>query len=901
MKIIIKIISTLLITVFSTIFAISAYPGVIEYTQPNGAKFYGYNKGDERQGWQEHDGWSIVKLEDKWWYYAESIDGNRLTPSIIKVSSSLSQDVERELEKIPKHLKPNPVDYDTPNLSPILNQARSDTFYVPMLLVNFPDYPNLYNKNQIDSLLNQKGYTHPGTENSGSFQDFYQEQSYNTFLPISIVSIWVTAPYNHDYYGDNNQNGDTVVRDLIRSAVDQIENQGFDWSIFDNDNNGTVDALNVIHAGPGAEAGDPTNIWSHKWSLSNQSVNYDGVNINLYTINPEISGNGIVQIGVICHEFGHALGLPDLYDTDNSSTGAGSLSVMAGGSYGTSGNSSYSPSSFNAWSKYQLGWSNTVTIINSQTDIEIEQSYSSNMIYKILHPSISSEYWLIENRQKIGTDSLMYSPGLAIWHINDQIINTSGNGVNANEPYYGVALEQADGLFSLENSGYSNGGDVYPGTTNNRELSHGSIPNTLSTFGEPSLNRIDNISNPGEIMYFDVQFSDLISADISLMDGSSIANQEGSLEVQIDNSMPIGDLSFTLSYNPLELEISNIIPTNRTSFDSISINGRTIKFYNLLIQPGSGAAFNISLMNYTGAPTDVVISVTRVSAFTTSGSEIAMMSTRASNYIIEGSTQKFSVLNGSGSLYGGASFGVSAINTIPLQFMMFEFIISPSVLSLSDEPFTDLNNNNKWDTDEEYMDWNQNNRWSPAIEVTDRGQGWDFTSSVNSDGTILISGSNWINHLIPDSGRIFNVNLAVDSSANLNQGVMISSEIVQLMDTWGQVDLNSEIGVGFIVINQTLGTFSNDLVPTSLNINSIYPNPFNPYTTIELSVPLNNKNIKTSIINILGQNIKTLSDQKYNQGLHKIIWDASEIHSGIYFVKVEAESYLEIRKITLLK
>ena len=901
MKKLIKVIFILPLTIFSALFAISADPGIIKYVQPNGDTFFGYNKGDERQGWQEQNGWSIVRLKDKWWYYAESVDNNRLTPSNLKVSSNLTEDVKRVLEKVPKHLKPNPVDYDTPNLSPILNQTRSDTFYVPMLLVNFPDYPNQYNVNQIDSLLNQKGYSHPGTENSGSFQDYYQEQSYNTFLPISIVSVWVTAPYNHDYYGDNNQNGDTVVRDLVRSAIDQVEAQGFDWSRFDNDNNGTVDALNVIHAGPGAEAGDPTNIWSHKWSLSNQAVNYDGVNINLYTINPEISGNDIVQIGVICHEFGHALGLPDLYDTDNSSTGAGSLSLMASGSYGTSGNSSYSPSSFNAWSKNQLGWTNTVIITESQSNIDIEQSYSNNMIYKVIHPSISSEYWLIENRQKIGTDSLMHSPGLAIWHINDQIISSSGNGVNANEPYYGVALEQADGLFSLENSGYSNGGDVYPGTTNNRELSHGSTPNTLSTYGEPSLNRIDNISDPAETMFFDVQFSDLISADISLMDGGSIANQEGTLEVQIDNNMSIGELSLTLSYSPLELQIANINPTNRTEFDSISINDRTIKFHNLLIQSGAGAAFDILLMNYTGAPTDVVISITRVSAFTTSGSEIAIMPIRASNYIIEGSTQKFSILNGSGALNGGATFGVSAINTIPLQFMMLEFSITPNVLFLSDEPFTDLNSNNKWDTGEEYIDWNQNNIWSPAIEVTDRGQGWDFISNVSNDGTILISGSNWMNHLAPDSGGIFNVNLSVDSSANLNQGIMITSEINQLMDTWGQVNLNSQIGVGFIVINQTLNTFSNDLVPNSLNINSIYPNPFNPYTTIELSVPFINQNIKTSIINILGQNVKLLSEKNYNQGIHKITWDASDMHSGIYFVKVEADDYLKIRKITLLK
>ena len=179
--------------------------------------------------------------------------------------------------------------------------------------------------------------------------------------------------------------------------VDSLENSGFDWMKYDNDGDGYVDALTLIHQGPGAEEGDQTNIWSHKWSLGNLAVNYDGVTIDSYNMNPEIQNGNIVAIGVLAHEFGHSLGLPDLYDTDYSSTGAGKLSLMASGSWGTSGNTPWYPSSMVGWIKNELGWVNIVEIDDDQTNVTVEQSYSSNIIYRVNHSQVEEEYWLIES------------------------------------------------------------------------------------------------------------------------------------------------------------------------------------------------------------------------------------------------------------------------------------------------------------------------------------------------------------------------------------------------------------------------------------------------------------------------------------------------------------------------
>ncbi|GIS40063.1 hypothetical protein Ct9H90mP12_2570 [bacterium] len=134
---------------------------------------------------------------------------------------------------------------------------------------------------------------------------------------------------------------------------------------------------------------------------------------------------------------------------------------MASGSWGTSNNSPWYPATMIGWCKNELGWSNVVEITDDQDVVSIEQSYSNNTIFRVNHSQVDEEYWLIENRQKIGSDTLMPTPGLTIWHINDDI--AQGWAVNNNEPYYGVGLEQADGMFAHENGGPSNGADVFPG------------------------------------------------------------------------------------------------------------------------------------------------------------------------------------------------------------------------------------------------------------------------------------------------------------------------------------------------------------------------------------------------------------------------------------------------------
>ncbi len=205
-----------------------------------------------------------------------------------------------------------------------------------------------------------------------TMKKYYQDMSNNQLnLEFTIVGP-VTAANNSSYYGQNDLMGnDYYPATLVGEAVDLI-NASVNFSQFDNDKDGKVDGIVVIHTGPGEEISDNENdIWSHRWSLSSAKSygdgtgarKYDGVTIDDYCIQPEYRYSaGDSTIGVFCHEFGHILGLPDLYDTLYTTDGVGLWSLMAAGSYGGPNYNGAYPSPLLAWEKNRLGWLNVTTL-----------------------------------------------------------------------------------------------------------------------------------------------------------------------------------------------------------------------------------------------------------------------------------------------------------------------------------------------------------------------------------------------------------------------------------------------------------------------------------------------------------------------------------------------------------
>jgi len=90
-------------------------------------------------------------------------------------------------------------------------------------------------------------------------------------------------------------------------------------------------------------------------------------------------------------------------------------------------------------------------------------------------------------------------------------------------------------------------------------------------------------------------------------------------------------------------------------------------------------------------------------------------------------------------------------------------------------------------------------------------------------------------------------------------------------------------------------------LPTQYEITSIYPNPFNPVTSITIGLP-ETSSLQLNVYNILGQHVSKLADNQYSAGYHNFNLDGFLLSSGLYFVSAEVQGKLsEIRKVVLIK
>jgi immune inhibitor A len=274
--------------------------------------------------------------------------------------------------------------------------------------------------------------------------------------------------------GDNGLQGTTPnARTMANDAV-TLANPDVDFTPYDNDGNGFVDAFIVVHAGRGAEeTGSATDIWSHKWVLPAERA-VDSTKIFAYLTIPEDA-----KLGVTAHEIGHLVfGWPDLYDTDNTSEGIGNWCLMASGSWGLGGDRPVHPS---AWCKSTQGWVNVISQTNN-ADVTISDVKTGRTAYRLWKDGGGgNEYFLVENRQQDGFDASLPGPGLLIWHVDEAITS------NSNESHYKVALMQADGQRHLEtNANRGDEGDPFPGSSGNASFTGTSTPDSRSYAGSPT-------------------------------------------------------------------------------------------------------------------------------------------------------------------------------------------------------------------------------------------------------------------------------------------------------------------------------------------------------------------------------------------------------------------------------
>ncbi|HEY0303570.1 MAG TPA: M6 family metalloprotease domain-containing protein [Longimicrobiales bacterium] len=263
--------------------------------------------------------------------------------------------------------------------------------------------------------------------------------------------------------------------EALRAADDSI-----DYSTFDNDgpdgkpnsgdDDGFVDFVAIVYVLPCPGNQRAGAIWPHRAAMTPMETKDPaarGGNIKIadYVILPAVDPQtcGPMHIGVLAHETGHALGLPDLYDYDGSTQGIGAWGLMGTGSH----TAKYSPAHLSAWEKEQLGWVR-VSWLRTGNPISLPPIERDPEIYRYDLPNGSGEYLLLENRQKIGADKKLPGHGLLAWRVDPE--RGELGAWNSDERRPAVTLLEADGRRDLARGGRADASDPYPGALQRQML-----------------------------------------------------------------------------------------------------------------------------------------------------------------------------------------------------------------------------------------------------------------------------------------------------------------------------------------------------------------------------------------------------------------------------------------------
>jgi M6 family metalloprotease-like protein len=353
------------------------------------------------------------------------------------------------------------------------NIWKKPVYHLAVICIEYPDEKHnakVTSKDWEDSLYTTGTYTKvnaTGQQVFGSLNDFYLEQSYKKIKIEGKCFDFVQVAKNRTDYatGPNRMSLFTEAVDklLARDGKDALDK--FDGVFF-------------LYAGTrpqGTQRGNGSIYWPHRGTFTYNGKRWP------YFICPE-GGQRMANISVFCHEFGHMLGLPDLYARPEAPNiiGLGQWCLMSN----QVGNGR--PQHASAWCKEKLGWIEPCLI-----DPTVKQKLilapiedSPKECYKVLIHRDGSEYLLLENRAKKGFDKSLAGEGLLIWRVvrgqpvleeSHGVEGQSGPNVFLPQVPYPSAANDSFTPYTTPSSRSKLGGGLPVYLTNIRRLSDGRI------------------------------------------------------------------------------------------------------------------------------------------------------------------------------------------------------------------------------------------------------------------------------------------------------------------------------------------------------------------------------------------------------------------------------------------
>ena len=303
-----------------------------------------------------------------------------------------------------------------------------------VILAEFADTTfTIQNTKQVftNYLMNEGHFTETAyaqNRNYKGVRGYFKDCSYGQFTPTFDVVGPVKLPKPQTYYGA----GDDNIKDLLTDACNAVDNE-VDFSQYDANGDGMVDLVYIIYAGHSANyrGNTSTDIWP-KSGTTIISKTFDGKSIRRYGVSNELAGREnkkkeketINGIGLFCHEFSHTLGLPDIYAyktdaEDQNDQGMELWDLMDGGTEVQGGRV---PSPYLAWEREAMGWMSIDTLTTDCHIANLKTIDNGGKAYKILNPSASNEYIVLQSIQKggwyQGWGNGSYPKGLLVYRIS---------------------------------------------------------------------------------------------------------------------------------------------------------------------------------------------------------------------------------------------------------------------------------------------------------------------------------------------------------------------------------------------------------------------------------------------------------------------------------------------------
>ena len=528
--------------------AIPADPTPVKVTQPDGSTLTVRLHGDEFFHFTTtHDGYTVMKNEAGYYTYARLeqghlVPGDRIAHDLAQ--RSIGEMVE--LASIPKGLTDQTLMQSgqrrTAKRNNVIRRVGAeglfdyDNFRGLIILINYNDKsfsmtnpkPHDFYNDMVNT-HDYTGYTLNGrrVNMTGSVRDYFYDNSAQIFDPVFDVVGPVTVDYSCTY-PHSTSNADPI----FNAALDSIDDI-VDFNDYDTDRDGEVDMVFFLVAGFSANysGNNDDYLWPHMYYLY-RTPPHDGVRFGLYACSTEIAGwenywSDVNGIGTFCHEFGHVLGLPDLYDTDYSGSGGesrnpGDWSIMAGGSGDNFGRN---PVGYSLYERYALGFANP-SVIDSSAVINLPPLDESNSGYRLNTPN-RNEFFLIENRQQGKWDKFLPGHGMLIARVDstDERVWWM-NEVNCNPDHMYFDLLRANYI------GRDSEHDPFPGSSGVTNITNFTKPSLLTWDKKFNDFAITDIAENGNMITFLVERDTSITTVVEDFENMPLTTDPRAKEVQ---------------------------------------------------------------------------------------------------------------------------------------------------------------------------------------------------------------------------------------------------------------------------------------------------------------------------------------------------------------------------------